>query len=77
MNTILVTGAAGAIGKKLSEYLCETGHQIIAVALVQREGIISADLRDEATVFRLVKEYAPDLILHLAAITNLRFCEQN
>lgn len=77
MNTILITGAAGAIGKKLSEYLSETGHQIIPVALVQRKGVISADLRDEATVFRLVKEYAPDLILHLAAITNLRFCEQH
>jgi dTDP-4-dehydrorhamnose reductase len=74
---ILVTGATGAIGKKLSEYLCETGYQIIPVALVQRDGVISADLRDEATVFRLVKEYAPELILHLAAITNLRFCEQN
>ena len=72
---ILITGAAGAIGKKLSEYLCETDHQIIPV--VRRDGVISADLQDEATVFRLVKEYAPDLILHLAAITNLRFCEQN
>jgi dTDP-4-dehydrorhamnose reductase len=77
MNRILITGATGSIGKKLSEYLSETGHQIIPVALVQRDGIISADLRDEATVFSLIKEYAPDLILHLAAITNLRFCEQN
>ncbi|MDM8557617.1 sugar nucleotide-binding protein [Candidatus Parabeggiatoa sp. HSG14] len=74
---ILVTGAAGVIGKNLCEYLCETGHQIIPVALVQRDGVISADLRNEATVFRLVKEYAPNLILHLAAITNLCFCEQN
>jgi dTDP-4-dehydrorhamnose reductase len=74
---ILVTGATGAIGKKLSEYLSEIDHQIIPVALVQRDGVISADLRDETTVFRLVKEYAPDLILHLAAITNLRFCEQH
>lgn len=77
MNTILITGAAGAIGKKLSEYLSETGYQIIPIALTPRDGIISADLRDEATVFRLVKEYAPDLILHLAAITDLRFCEQH
>jgi dTDP-4-dehydrorhamnose reductase len=65
------------IGKKLSEYLCETGHQIIPVDIVQCDGVISADLRDEATVFCLVKEYAPNLILHLAAIKNLRFCEQN
>jgi len=74
---ILITGAAGVIGKKLSEYLCETSHRIIPVDVVRRDGVISADLRDEATVFRLVKEYAPNLILHLAAIKDLGFCEQN
>lgn len=72
---ILVTGAGGAIGTPLSEYLCEIGHEIIPV--VRHGGTISVDLRDEATVFRLVEEYTPDLIVHLAAITNLRFCEQN
>jgi dTDP-4-dehydrorhamnose reductase len=74
---ILITGAAGVIGKKLSEYLCETGHQIIPVDIVPCNRVISADLRDEAIVFCLVKEYAPNLILHLAALKNLRFCEQN
>jgi nucleoside-diphosphate-sugar epimerase len=58
MNTILITGATGQIGKKLSEYLSEIGHQIIPVALVQRDGVISADLRDEATVFLLVNALA-------------------
>ena len=37
---ILVTGAAGAIGKNLTEYLCEVGHQVIPVDLVQYEGAI-------------------------------------
>jgi len=74
---ILITGAAGVIGKKLSEYLCEAGHQIIPVDIVQPDRVIFADLRDEASVFYLVKEYAPNLILHLAALKNLRFCEQN
>ena len=72
---ILITGAGGAIGKKLCQYLREIGHEIIPV--VRRNGTISADLREEATVVRLVKAYAPDLIVHLAALTNLSFCEQN
>lgn len=72
---ILITGAGGAIGKILSQHLSEIGHEIIPV--VRRDGAISADLREEATVFRLVKAYAPELIVHLAALTNLRFCEQN
>lgn len=74
---ILVTGAAGMVGRKLSEYLCETSYQIIPVDIVQHNKIICADLRDEATVFRLIEAYTPDLILHLASIKNLRFCEQN
>lgn len=72
---ILITGAGGAIGRKLSHYLCETGHQIIPV--VRHDGDIFGDLREEATVFRLIKAYAPDLIVHLAALTNLRICEQD
>ncbi|XCN72163.1 MAG: SDR family oxidoreductase [Candidatus Electrothrix aestuarii] len=77
MKKVLITGAAGQVGRKLTEYLGETGCQIIPVAHVPRDGVISADLRNEATVFRLVKKYAPDIIIHLAAITNLHFCEQN
>ncbi len=72
---ILITGAAGAIGKQLSNYLCVAGHQIIPV--VRRDGLIAADLRDEAAVFRLIKYHTPDLIVHLAALTNIRFCEQH
>ncbi|NER34614.1 MAG: sugar nucleotide-binding protein [Oscillatoria sp. SIO1A7] len=65
------------VGKHLIRYLCQVGHQVIPVAFVKHENMICADLRDEATVFHLVKMYAPDLILHLAALTNLSFCEEN
>ena len=74
---VLVTGAAGMVGRHLIRYLCKVGHQVIPVDLIKHEGIISTDLRDEPSVFRLVKVYNPDLILHLAALTNLNFCEQN
>ncbi|MFK8184735.1 MAG: NAD(P)-dependent oxidoreductase [Phormidesmis sp.] len=74
---ILITGATGAIGTKLCEYLRKLNHQVIPVGLTPRENIISADLRDEATVIQLFKSYKPDLLIHLAALTNIRFCEQN
>lgn len=74
---ILITGAAGATGKKLTGHLRDVGYQIIPVDIVQSDGVICADLRDEATVFQLVEMHVPDLILHLAAIKNLLFCEQN
>lgn len=74
---ILVTGAAGLIGRKLTDHLCNVGYEVIPVYFGQQKGSICADLRDEATVFSLVKEHTPDLILHLAALKNLRFCEDN
>lgn len=74
---ILVTGAAGVVGKCLSVYLREVGHQVIPVDIMQLDGIIRADLRNQATVFRLIKEHIPELILHLASIKNLIFCEKN
>lgn len=74
---ILITGATGAIGKKLSVYLRAMEYQIVPVGGVQGKGSISADLRDEAAVFQLMQEHTPDLIVHLAAKTSIRFCEQN
>lgn len=74
---ILITGAAGIVGKNLSVYLREVGHQIIAVDIMPLDGIICADLRNETTAFQLIKKYIPDLILHLASIKNLNFCENN
>jgi dTDP-4-dehydrorhamnose reductase len=35
------------------------------------------DVRDVPAITRMVKEFQPNLILHLAAETNLEFCERN
>ncbi|MEM7033736.1 MAG: NAD-dependent epimerase/dehydratase family protein, partial [Chloroflexota bacterium] len=59
---ILITGGTGLVGTQLGKYLGEAGHQIISVGHKQRDEVISADLRDETTVFRLVNEHSPDLI---------------
>lgn len=74
---ILVTGAAGAIGLKLTNYLCELGHQVIPVDFKPHKDTIHADLRNEATVFHLFQTHNPQLVIHLAALKNLRFCEEN
>ncbi|WP_149031241.1 SDR family oxidoreductase [Moorena producens] len=74
---ILLTGAAGAIGIKLTGYLGKIGHQVIPVDFKPHEGTIRADLRDQTTVSCLFKTHNPDLVVHLAALKNLRFCEQD
>jgi len=74
---ILITGATGLIGKKITGYLSNIGYEVIPVARSKHEGMIQADLRDEFTAFHIINQQKPDLILHLAAITNIKFCEQN
>ena len=43
----------------------------------QRSWCEYLDVRDVDAVTRVVQEFQPDLILHLAAETNLEFCERN
>jgi len=74
---IFISGAAGVVGKSLSNYLRNIGHQIIAVDIIDRDDIICIDLRDEATVLKLIAKHSPDIILHLASIKNLNYCENN
>ena len=74
---ILITGAAGLIGRQITNYMLDAGHYVIPVDCVVEKGIICEDLRDEANVVRIIDNHTPDLILHLAAIKNLQFCEQN
>ncbi|WP_066115626.1 SDR family oxidoreductase [Geminocystis sp. NIES-3709] len=74
---ILVTGAAGSVGQIITNHLCKAGHQMIPVDFIEPEKIIFADLRDEKVVFQLFDQYNPDLVIHLAAIKNIQFCEQN
>lgn len=72
-----MTGATGAIGMRLSQYLQKEGYQVIPVGFTSRKNITSVDLRNELAVFQLLESCTPDLLIHLAALTNIRFCEQN
>ena len=82
---ILITGAAGMIGRKITEKLLETGelsrrpiakltlHDIVAPDAMPTANTsilpIAGDIADPVVVDRLVAE-KPDLVLHLAAIVS-------
>ncbi|WP_170377127.1 dTDP-glucose 4,6-dehydratase [Ruegeria atlantica] len=79
---LLVTGGAGFIGSAVVRRAVRDGHQVVnldaltyaacldnvaEVADDPNYTFIEADIRDRATLDRALAEYAPDVIMHLAA----------
>ncbi|MEO7794443.1 MAG: GDP-mannose 4,6-dehydratase [Thermoanaerobaculia bacterium] len=72
---ILVTGATGFVGRRLTERLAAAGHRVGAVAIDQHALMaadrFSVDIRDAAALSGAVAEFAPDRIVHLAALSHV------
>ena len=67
---VLVTGAAGMVGKNLVEYLQQKGVEIIPTDVAGFE--VSGNLLDKEFVFERLAALDFDAIIHMAAITEIR-----
>jgi len=67
MNKILLTGNSGFIGTHLEKKLKELGYDVKGYDL--KDGY---DIRNEAQVEDVMKNFLPDIIIHLAALTGVR-----
>lgn len=76
---VLVTGSGGMLGSAVYPAFVRAGHDVIATDLAPRAvgdlpmGLL--DVRDHAAVMAAATAHKPDLILHLAAETDLERCE--
>ena len=75
MKKVLITGALGLLGSSLVPYLKQRGHQVIRQARKDNADLI-ADLTITEEVFRILDEVKPDVIVNLAALTNVDECER-
>lgn len=80
---ILVTGAGGMLGSSLVPHLRSAGHEVLATDLIGPvtgaggETIEHLDVRSADDVERYVLGRSPELVLHLAAETELEACERD
>ncbi len=73
---VMITGIGGMVGSHMTDYLCEKGirpvglyyNSTIALSEIgDRAHLVECDVRDAFHVYRLINEYRPDVIHHLAA----------
>ena len=76
MSKVLVTGAQGLLGSTLVPYLSARGHQVIRLGR-SGECDVCADLTDAGQTARALDQAAPEVIVNLAALTNVDECERN
>jgi dTDP-4-dehydrorhamnose reductase len=68
---VVVTGAAGQLGKDVLRQLADKNHEAFGVD----RGLL--DITVEADVLSYINEVKPDVILHCAAYTNVDAAEEN
>ncbi|MBU0598630.1 NAD(P)-dependent oxidoreductase [Patescibacteria group bacterium] len=72
-QTYLITGAKGIIGEEIINQLNDHYHWINHIDL----GLEEMDVTNYQQVLKKFKQYKPDTVIHLAAITNVDWCEEN
>lgn len=69
MSKVLVTGAAGFIGKEIAAYFLQNGYEVAGWDRIAAEGafpVVLVDMTDEAAVRDALAEAKPDIIIHCA-----------
>ena len=74
---ILITGANGTAAFSIIENLKKARNNIILTDRNYSGGIIAGDLCKTEFVNTIVDSFSPDIIIHLAANTDVDFCEKN
>lgn len=73
---VLLTGAGGMLGHAVYPYFRERYPSVVATDLVDdEEWLEPLDVRDAEALRARFEQFRPDLVLHLAACTDLEFCE--
>lgn len=75
---VLITGCGGMLGSAIYPYFLSSYTTVVASdKVVSEPWLQSLDVRDEDAFIKCFNSVNPDLVLHLAAETDLEFCENH
>jgi dTDP-4-dehydrorhamnose reductase len=76
---VLITGCGGMLGSAIYPYFNERCSAVLATDIQvdedEQDWLSYLDARDETAMRKICAEFKPDLLLHLAAMTDLEECE--
>jgi dTDP-4-dehydrorhamnose reductase len=73
---VLITGCGGMLGDAMYQTFCSSYQHVRATDIDLNEPWLSRlDVRDLADCERAFTEFRPTIVLHLAALTDLEYCE--
>ena len=74
MKSILITGAYGQLGESCSHHL-KNNYKLILSAISPLKNGIKLDVTDQQSINNILEENNPDIIINLAALTDVDKCE--
>lgn len=82
MQTVLITGFSGMLGRELTAYFLTKGFNVLGISqqhsnLLPKEKQLNLDLSSEGFEDHLSAHFNPDIVIHAAAFTNLKYCEEH
>lgn len=78
MNKVLVTGSAGLVGRQVTKDLVEKNFDVYSCYNKEKPSFgigIRLDLASDKEIAKTIQTIKPDIVIHLAAITNVDLCE--
>ncbi|MHC4532331.1 MAG: SDR family oxidoreductase [Planctomycetota bacterium] len=78
LDRVLITGCGGMLGEAVYPYFTSKYENVLASDKeLNGEWLMQLDVRDDVHLGNVFKDFKPDVIIHLAAETDLEYCEVN
>ena len=76
MKTVIITGGYGQLGESCNKYLKKDFNTIITGRDAYKSGI-KLDITDKNDIAKAYRNFKPDVVLNLAAMTDVDGCEKD